>query len=358
MVGWYRLGVWMRTVLVLLALTAVATAQGNPAAEKVFQDGKALLAAGKTAEACDAFRRSQELEARVGTLLNLADCEEKRGRIASAWVAWVDARALAKRLDDARGALADQRAAALAPKLPYLTMKFAAAARPDGLVVRRNAVAVPSAELDLEVPLDPGRYDVEASAPGFVPWKQSIDLAIGQRATIEIPTLAIDASAPTPKPPGIVAEGSPPEGRSHRLGVGLAFGVSSDSDLLYGLRVPFHLIDAGAATIRAVPSVYYTHIVDDADVYHKIELFAAGFAVEYVRPFAPQFLVAAGLGVGFDIDDDSYQDSLSTQGWGAARLSPTLRLAHSVDLALHLQVVATTDNVVGLGSLGVDYFFW
>ena len=341
---------WIRTVLAVVALAAVAHA--NPAAEKVFQDGKALFEAGKTAEACEAFRRSQELEARVGTLLNLGECEEKRGRIATAWVAFIDARALATRMGDARATYADQRAAALAPKLSYLTMKIAADGRPQGFAVRRNGSDVPGAELDLEVPLDPGHYEIEASAPRFLPWKHSIDLTVGQRATIEIPALASDPSAPEPKP-AVISEVPPPADTSHRLGVGVAFGVSSDSDLVVGLRVPFYLIPAGPGSIRAVPSVFYALEFKDT-----IELFAAGIAFEYVAPVAPQFLIAAGLGVGLDIAKAHDVPNIDTVGWGAIRLSPTFRVGHSVDVGLHLQVVATRARIVALGELGVDYFFW
>ena len=345
----------MRAVLVVVAVSAVAHA--NPAAEKVFQDGKALLAEGKTDEACDAFRRSQELEARVGTLLNLADCEERRGRIATAWVAFVDARALAMRLNDARATLADQRAAALAPKLSYLTMKVATAGRPEGLVVRRNGASVPTAELDLEVPLDPGRYEIEASAPGLVAWKQSIELALGQRATIEIPALVVDPAAPAPKP-AVTAELPRARISSHRIGLGAAIGMSTDSDLIFGVRVPLHLAAVGTGTIRAVPTLFYSHIEDDTDVYHDEKQYAVGLAVEYVAPLAPRVILAAGLGIGIDFVRDSYQEELVKNGWGAARLSPTLRLGRWLDIGLHLQVVVTSDAIAGLGALGVDYFFW
>jgi len=349
--------VWFRGVLIVAAVAGVASA--NPAAEKVFQDGKTLLAQGKTAEACDAFRRSQELEPRVGTLLNLAECEEQRGRIATAWVAFVDARALATRMNDPRAPFADKRAAALVPRLPYLTTTLAGAERPSGLVVRRNGAAVLEAELGIEVPLDPGHYDFEVSAPGFAMWKHSVDLTIGQRATIVVPALTADGTAVTAAPvQALEIQSAPPRISSHRIGVGAAIGVSSDSDLIYGLRIPLHLAPVGTGTIRAVPSLFYAHIVDGADVYHISDLFAVGFAVEYVAPLASQFVIAAGLGVGLDLIDDSYSDPLLKNGWGAARLSPTLRLGRSIDIGLHLQVVATKDAIVGLGELGVDYFFW
>src|SRR6188768_4170776 len=103
----------MRAVVVVLVGVA-SVAHASPAAEKLFQDGKQLVAQGKLAEGCDALRRSNELEPRVGTLLNLGDCEEKRGRIATAWETFTAARSLANQKGDARGTEADKRVTALA----------------------------------------------------------------------------------------------------------------------------------------------------------------------------------------------------------------------------------------------------
>lgn len=362
----------MRTILVLVSVTAVA--QANPAAEKVYRDGKALLAQGKTAEACDAFRKSQELEARVGTLLNLGDCEEKLGRFATAWSAFVDARALATRQNDPRAGEANQRAGKLAAKLSYL--KLAIATRPAGLVVRRNGVDVPAAILDVEVPLDPGRQEIEASAPTFVTWKQVVDLGVGQRSTVQIPALAPDpaAGAVTPVPTTTPPLGTPPAStvtqpaitaalparsvNSHRTAIGAAVGISTDGDPMFGIRMPLHIAVAGTGTIRAVPSIYYSPITDDSDQYHERELYAVAIAAEYVAPLGKGFVLAAGAGIGVDLVSDNYQEGLVKNGAGSVRLSPTLRLGSGLDVGLHLQVVATEDRILGHAGLGVDYFFW
>lgn len=343
----------MRTALILVALCALAYA--NPAAEKVFQDGKALLAAGKVAEACEAFRRSQELEPRVGTLLNLGDCEEKRGRFATAWSAFVDARALATRLGDARATVADQYAAALVPKLAYVTVKLPAATAPGGLVVRRNDGDVPAAELGLEVPIDPGHYEFAVAAPGFVTWKHSLDLAVGQRAAFQIPALVVDPNAPVPTAVVVTQPGRMIT--SHRVGVGAAVGSSSDADPIVGIRLPLHLAPVGSGTLRAVPSMFYSKLSFSNDPSHKAHYYAVGIAVEYVAPLAPKFVLAAGLGLGINFVSDNY-DGERRRPSGSARLGPTLRLGRSVDIGLHLHVVATADKIVGLGSLGVDYFFY
>src|SRR5262245_31877335 len=55
------------------------------AAEALFEEGRSALAAGDLDLACARFRESNRLDPAVGTVLNLADCEEKRGKLATAW---------------------------------------------------------------------------------------------------------------------------------------------------------------------------------------------------------------------------------------------------------------------------------
>lgn len=362
-------------VTVVVALTGVAVA--SPAAEQLFQEGRKLLGQGKLPEACDAFRRSAELEPRVGTWLNLADCEEKRGRFATAWEAFSEARATAKRDGRPGGDEAERRAKALEKKLPYLAIKLSAGAKAQSVVVLRGTEEVPAAELDKEVPIDPGHYEISATAKDKLRWTAQIDIAIGKHEQIEVPELQPDPKAakaivtvPTTggetKPPpiktpptggAVVTAPVPNDAKGRHLGLGVAAGLSTDSDPLVGIRVPVRLGPLGGGTLRALPSVLYTHIQDPNDNSHNQELFAVGAAIEYSAPLSRRFSLAMGLGIGMDFIDDSYSYQTLTQAWGAARLSPTFHLP-SVDIGLHLQLVATKDRATGLGELGVDYFFW
>jgi hypothetical protein len=366
----------MRLGLVVVMLSSTL-ALASPAAEKLFQDGKQFLQAGKLPEACDAFRKSQELEPRIGTLLNLGKCEEKRDRVATAWEAFVAARALAKQNGDKaslkKGAEADTRIAAITPKLPYLTIRTTPLA---GLVVTRDGTPVSAAELDHEVLIDPGRYELEATAPGHATWKRTAVVAIGQKVVIEIPPLASDATANAPAttatPPPVVATARPavpvgeivasPEkprrtGR-HKLGLGVGAGFSSDNDFIYGGRAVVEIAAVGPGAVRVVPSVFYTNFLDPTDQNHNFDLYALGLGLEYIAPIAPWFSVAGGAGVGIDLIKDNYDNPGTEQAWGAIRLSPTVRVGDSVDIGVHVQLVKTADNSVGLAELGVDYFFY
>src|SRR5215470_17557485 len=107
-------------------------------AEALFRDGRSLIKAGKLAAGCDKLAASERLESSVGTLLNLGDCREKQGKLASAWAAFRQAEAMARRTggDDRRQAEAGRRAGLLEPRLANLTIQVGH--RVDGLIVRRD----------------------------------------------------------------------------------------------------------------------------------------------------------------------------------------------------------------------------
>ena len=67
-----------------LAVPRVARAQNPAAAEALFEQARAAMAAGSYELACARFRDSDRLDPAIGTRFNLADCEEKRGRVATA----------------------------------------------------------------------------------------------------------------------------------------------------------------------------------------------------------------------------------------------------------------------------------
>ena len=101
--------------------SAPALAADPASAQALFNQGRKLMLEEKWAEACPKLQESQRLNPAGGTLLHLALCREREGRIATAWAIYVDALSQAKRDGRKdRSKIAQERIDALAPKLPRL----------------------------------------------------------------------------------------------------------------------------------------------------------------------------------------------------------------------------------------------
>jgi hypothetical protein len=165
-------------------------------AEALFVDGKALSADAHFAEACARFEASMTLfkasrtdVPRVGVQLNLADCYETIGKTASAWVAFGEAAALARRVGDDRENLALQRQGALVPRLTRLRITIASPAIA-GLAITRDGMSVEPSAFGVAVPVDPGAHTVMVEAPERIPWSSEvITSGEGETTTIAIPEL-------------------------------------------------------------------------------------------------------------------------------------------------------------------------
>ncbi len=174
------------TTTLLLFHTAPARAQ-SAEAEVLFRDGRALIKQGKLPQGCAKIEASERLESSVGTLLNLGDCREKQGKLATAWAAFKKAEATAKNSGDKRFDEAHRRAATVEPLMPSLTLDIPT--MPDGLVVKRNGEAIDVALLNTAVPLDPGTYVITAEAPGYASWRSDIVIQYKARRRLGIPPL-------------------------------------------------------------------------------------------------------------------------------------------------------------------------
>ncbi|HXK18584.1 MAG TPA: hypothetical protein VNG33_12315 [Polyangiaceae bacterium] len=247
-----------RCLLVALLLVGprVALAQdAKAAAVSAYDEAEALLAKGKVAEACPRYAESQRLDPQLGTLLHLADCMERNGQTASAWAGFREAAELAEKRGDSRKDLADQRAAALQPRLSHLQLKVSPL---PGLRVERDDVLVGAALWGASVPTDPGPHLIKVSAPGRLPWQgTALVKADASTTTLAVPPLqpAPAGTEPAPKPDGGAATTPEPgpapaaggSGLGQRwpalvaVGVGVA-GVAVGS--VFGLQSISHKKDA------------------------------------------------------------------------------------------------------------------
>jgi serine/threonine-protein kinase len=150
----------------LLAAPAIAQTLDKSAAVTLFDEAQQLMEAGRYAEACPKYAESNRLDAQLGVLLHLADCYEKTGKLASAWVCFRDAADLADRRADERSLTAKQRAQALESRLSRLTVTVPQAADVTGLEVRRDGALLTESLWGVAIPVDSGRHTITATAPG------------------------------------------------------------------------------------------------------------------------------------------------------------------------------------------------
>jgi hypothetical protein len=191
-------------------------------AEALFNEGRRLVALGRYAEACPCFIASERLDHGVGTMLNLADCQEKNGQTASAWAGFraAAAAANAEKQPD-REEIAREREIALLPQLAHLAILPPQQGLPPGSEVHRDGILVSPWLWSSPVPVDPGDHVVVVAAPGKVDYSITVHVPKQPPMTIvaRVPALQ-DRPAPPPKAPVTVA---PPNATLHpRAKVGLA----------------------------------------------------------------------------------------------------------------------------------------
>ena len=213
------------------------------AAQALFDDAKRLVQQGDAASACPKFEESERLEPGIGTKLNLADCYERVGRNASAWVLYLEVEDDTKHNGQLeRRKMAHDRAAALLPKLSHLTIDVPKPNRAPGLTIVRDGVSVGDPQWGLAVPVDPGPHVVEANANGKKPWQTTVTVAAdGAAQTLSVPALENAPAGEAPKAAGASTDSGPVKPVSHRqrmagyitMGVG---GAGLIIGSVFGLR--------------------------------------------------------------------------------------------------------------------------
>ena len=187
------------------AIAAVAGTVCSPAwatdpatATMLFNEGRRLVTSGKYSEACPKFEESERLDPGIGTEFHLADCYEHTDRLASAWALFLDVASSAGGTgQQARESLARKRASALEPKLSKLTI--VAPKNVTGLEVRRNGEPLGGVLWNNPIPVDPGSYTIEASAPGKKKWSTIATVGPnGATVTVDIPALENRSDTPPP----------------------------------------------------------------------------------------------------------------------------------------------------------------
>jgi hypothetical protein len=149
--------------------------QAVATAKTLFEQGKQQLADGHVDLACASFKASNDAVARVGTLLNLGDCYEKLGKLASAWGAYFDAISLGRRQGKPEYEdFAQKKKDELEPKLLKMTIVVPAENKVDGMKISRDKVAVEGAAWGVPIPVDAGPHAIDVTAPHKLPFHKDV----------------------------------------------------------------------------------------------------------------------------------------------------------------------------------------
>lgn len=188
----------MRVICMVALLVGVSHAQpAQPSrrdedkaeADRLFEEARSLLAAGKPDEACDRFEQSFKKDPRaVGTMLNLGLCREELGLLASAIRYYSEARDRARdqHLVEHEEAAA-RKIALLSPRVPRITVKLPASAGLKARVLLDDEM-IPVELLD-ELAVDPGSRTFVVTAPGRLAWETTLAVKEGQRSVVHVPPL-------------------------------------------------------------------------------------------------------------------------------------------------------------------------
>ncbi len=181
-----------------IAMFASAARADETTGQRLFREGRARMLEGKFDEACPKIAESHRLEPHVGTLLNLAACHEKQGKIATAWVEFQKALTAARAEGQAdRERLAKDRIDVLEPRVPWLTIAVTAT---DGVEVTLDGATIQPAAYGKEMPVDPGAHVVAAKAPGKQAFEERFELRESEKKTITVPLPDLVATPPLPPP--------------------------------------------------------------------------------------------------------------------------------------------------------------
>jgi tetratricopeptide (TPR) repeat protein len=183
----------------LVTSAASTSLAGEEDARTLFAEGRKLREAGNCEAAVVVFRRALEVYPEgIGSLRNIAECEEELGKYAAARRSYWSLRTAAMQTSEPKYAgwdtYANEAHARLAPKVARLTVKLT------GEKLERVQLQIDGKPLDprlvgVELEREIGVHAVEAHYGGAAPVIEKVTLVGGAQETI---TLAIPVPAETP----------------------------------------------------------------------------------------------------------------------------------------------------------------
>ena len=206
----------VRSALVLACAIAGVVYAGP--ADDAFKKGRELRKQQKWAEACAAFEESQRLDPQLGTQFNIAECDAKLGKLATALALYKEI--IRRDTNATRKSAATDLAKQLEPRVPKLQIQIDP--KPPGLAVTINKK--PASDPTAAQLVDFGTYDIVASAPGFDDASTSVKVAEEAKVLVIALRMAPRAQPqqqeerpkPAPPAPKIGIQDQPAPAPSHR----------------------------------------------------------------------------------------------------------------------------------------------
>jgi tetratricopeptide (TPR) repeat protein len=243
-----------RSVVVACLIARTAWADGTPA-DEAFKKGRDLLKAGRYAEACEQFEQSQALDPALGTLFNIAQCDEHIGKLASAMAAYREV--VSRDTKAERRETANDMASKLATRVPKLVVKVPGDAKHVTITLDNKHVIQPNTPVEL----DNGQHSIDVRADGMKEFSQTativeegktvtvtarLEPGTGKTETDAKPDGKKKPDAP-PKPTGSETDETPRSSRkTWAIGAMAAGGAALVTGVVYGALASSKWKDAKA----------------------------------------------------------------------------------------------------------------
>jgi hypothetical protein len=279
--AWNARAAWSVAVAAMAVTAAPREALADPAndAKELFGRGREMRGHGDCAGAVPLFRKAYEVyPAGLGSLRNLAECEERMEEFRSARRDWLTLKEALAGVSDPRyaGWTADVAAAAsrLAAKVPVLVVTATVAAAEgspaaptrgaagdaplptDGIEVTINGEAIDRSSLGKPLERDPGHYVVRIAGARLAgPDERTIELAAGDSQQVDLRAVLKREEAPpvavvTPpeRPANVVTHPEGDHGRAAKrtagwigIGVGAAAAIGAGVSFIVRQGASSHL---------------------------------------------------------------------------------------------------------------------
>lgn len=200
---------WARTGIALIVassfVTAPALAQSPTDLKRAraqFQRGIELEQAGNYTEAIQEFREVGQVRMTAQVRFHIAFCEEGLGRLVTALGGYDLALAEADTVGPDFKTEVETAITRLKEKIPKILIERGSGA--DAALVQLDGVDLGASSIGVEVPLDPGPHKVTATAPGYHPFDNTVEVKEREVAKVTLELIVNTEPDKPPPPPKII----------------------------------------------------------------------------------------------------------------------------------------------------------